>query len=58
MHLPMCWCCVVEWRRLEVECCSVVVQAESSLEWMGLVPGLEGVEGADRMSGAGLRVVE
>ena len=47
---------MVEWHRLEVECCSVVVQGESSFEWMGLVPGLEGEEVADGMPGAGLRV--
>ena len=48
----------MEWRRLEVECYSVVVvKGESSLEWMGLVHGLEGGEGADGMPGVGLRVV-
>ena len=47
---------VVKWRRLEVDCCSVVVQDESSPELMGLVHGLEGGEGVAGMPGAGLRV--
>ena len=43
---------MVEWRRLEVECCSAVVQGQSTLEWMGLVHVLEGGEGVDGMDGA------
>ena len=35
----------------------LLVQIESSLEWMWLVHGLEGVEGVAGMDGAGLRVV-
>ena len=35
----------------------MVVQGESSPEWMWLVHGLEGVEGVSGMDGAGLRVV-
>ena len=35
----------------------MVVLAESSLEWIGLLHGLEGVEGVAGMDGAGLRVV-
>ena len=34
----------------------MVVQGESSHEWMGLVHGLEGGEGAHGMPGDGLRV--
>ena len=46
---------MLEWRRLEVECCSAV-QGQSIPEWMGLVHGLEGGEGVDGMPGVGLRV--
>ena len=51
---------MVEWRRLNAGCCSVLlllVQGESSLEWMWFVHGLEGVEGVSGMDGAGLRVL-
>ena len=36
----------------------LVVQDESNFELMGLVPVLEGGEGADGMPEAGLRVVD
>ena len=49
---------MVKWRRLEAECCSVVVVlGESSHEWMLLVYGLERGEGVAEMPGAGLRAV-
>ena len=47
---------MVEWRRWEVECCSVVAQGKSNFELMGLVPDLEGGEGAEGLPGVGLRV--
>ena len=48
---------MVEWPRLEVEFCSVlVVQGESNFELTGLLPVLECGEGADVLPGVGLLV--